>query len=82
MNPLADQILEVLILGPRTLAEIHTLLNRPQKDVSILPMIGALVASGKVVKVERQLPELPDYLERHLPSAPAPIRFALPEKKP
>ncbi len=66
---LRDQILAALRDGPRDLAQIHTALNMPQKDLSILPVIGKMVADGTVVKLPPQ--------RRAYPIAA--VQFALPE---
>ena len=63
--------------GEQELAAIHTLTNRPQKDISLLPIVGALVNDGLVEKVTtpRAAPQFPTQPRRH--TAPIPVRFRI-----
>jgi hypothetical protein len=64
------------------LAAIHTLLNRPQKDVTLLPVVGGLVAGGYLEKVTTPKPSpFPNSPVASGPgrrsSQPVPVRFRL-----
>jgi hypothetical protein len=80
---LRQQILRALEqAGEQELAQIHTLLNRPQKDVSLLPLVGGLVANGYLEKVTTPRPSpFPNSpLAAATPrrgSQPVPVRFRL-----
>jgi hypothetical protein len=80
---LRQQILRTLEqAGEQELAAIHTLLNRPQKDVSILPVVGGLVSGGYLEKVTTPrpspFPNSPVSADRQRRgSQPVPVRFRL-----
>ncbi|MBA3708421.1 MAG: hypothetical protein H0W83_06355 [Planctomycetes bacterium] len=64
------------------LAAIHTLLNRPQKDITLLPVVGHLVAEGFLEKVTTPKPSpFPNSPVASSPgrrsSQPIPVRFRL-----
>ena len=67
------------------LAAIHTLLNRPQKDVTLLPVVGHLVADGFLEKVTTPRPSpFPNSpvasSQGRQSSQPIPVRFRLTEE--
>ncbi|MBA2480361.1 MAG: hypothetical protein H0V44_06845 [Planctomycetes bacterium] len=82
-----DQLRRSILLalaqaGEQDLAAIHTLLNRPQKDVSLLPVVGGLVAGGFLEKVSTPRPSpFPNAPVASTPgrrsSQPIPVRFRL-----
>ena len=64
------------------LASIHTLLNRPQKDITLLPVVGGLVMGGYLEKVtsphDSQYPNAPvGSSPRQRSGHPSPVRFRL-----
>lgn len=80
---LRQQILRTLEqAGEQDLAAIHTLLNRPQKDVSLLPIVGSLVSGGFLEKVTTPraspFPNAPvSAAQPRRGSQPVPVRFRL-----
>jgi hypothetical protein len=83
---LRQQILRTLEqAGEQDLAALHQLLNRPQKDVTILPIVGGLVSGGFLEKVTTPKPSpFPNAPVSAAPqrrgSQPVPVRFRLTEQ--
>ncbi len=66
------------------LASIHTLLNRPQKDITLLPVVGSLVTGGYLEKVTSKTSPYPNApvgsSPRQRSGQPSPVRFRLTEQ--
>jgi hypothetical protein len=80
---LRQQILRTLEqAGEQDLAALHQMLNRPQKDVTILPIVGGLVSGGFLEKVTTPKPSpFPNApvsaAQQRRSSQPVPVRFRL-----
>lgn len=61
------------------LAAIHTLLNRPQKDISLLPIVGGLVSAGYVEKVAPTR-DSANHAHPSRRGQPVPVRFRITEQ--
>jgi hypothetical protein len=81
----ADYRTEVLRVlhqhGEQELAAIHSLCNRPQKDISLLPIVGKLVNDGLIEKVTAPRPGHPllppGPMRSQRDSRPVPVRFRI-----